>query len=161
MNYDAGTDEITAGSWIIGASSAAVARVVSVTLSSGDWVDGNNAAGYLVVDSWTGKAWTDNEKIKQAGDATCADVNQPGAITEDVSGYPYKNMMAKAALVSVLTNTELVTFDGSIPDQTSLIGQPMAAASSIILQDINQIRNFYCIDYTASSAGIVQATFFF
>jgi hypothetical protein len=77
------------------------------------------------------------------------------------AGYPFKGKMAKAALVSVYANTELVCFDGSTPDQTALIGQPMAAASSIILADINQIIAFKCIDYTASSAGIVQATFFF
>ena len=158
LNLDAGTDELTVGSWIVGASSGAVAKVLSMTIATGDWAS-DNVAGYAVCDSWNGTAWTDNEKVNQAADATCADVNGPMRLLE--AGYPFKGKMAKAALVSVYANTELVCFDGSTPDQTALIGQPMAAASSIILADINQIIAFKCIDYTASSAGIVQATFFF
>jgi len=159
IDFDAGTDELTVGSWIVGASSGAVAKVLELgTLTGGSWA-GDNAEGYVIVDSWNGTAWTDNEKIKQAADATCGDVN--GVIHQLEEGYPWKGKMAKAALVSVYANTELVCFDGSTPDQTALIGQPMAAASSIILSDINAIKAFKTIDYTASSAGIVQATFFF
>jgi hypothetical protein len=158
LNIDAGTDELTVGSWIVGASSGAVAKVLSMTISTGDW-GSDNVTGYAICDSWNGTAWTDNEKVKMAADATCADVNGPMKSLEE--GYPFKGCMAKAALVSAYANTELVCFDGSTPDQTALVGQPMAAASSIILADINQIRNFKAIDYTASSAGIIQATFFF
>lgn len=159
LNYDSGgTTEITANCWIKGATSSALAKVVSVTLSSGTWA-GGNAAGYLILDSWNGTAFQDNEKITFKAVADDGDVD--GVILDVERGYDNEGLQAKAALVSVYANTELVAFDGSVPDQTQLIGQPMAAASSIILQDINQIKNFYCIDYTAASAGIVQATFFF
>ncbi len=161
LDFDAGTDELTVGSWIVGASSGAVAKIVSVSdLSSGSW-SGDDAVGYLIIDSWNGTAFTDNEKIKQAADATCGDVDLVPTMVEIDTNYEWKNKMAKAALISVYANTELVCFDGGTPDQTALIGQPMAAASSIVLSDINAIKAFKTLDYTASSAGIVQATFFF
>lgn len=156
LNFDDGDVELTVGSWIVGATSGAVAKIVSVAADTSSWTDNT---GYLIVDSWNGTAFQDNEEIKQAGSATAANVN--GLIAEIDTGYPYRDCMAKAALISVYANTELVCFDGGTPDQTALIGQPMAAASSIVLSDINAIKAFKTIDYTASSAGIVQATFFF
>jgi prophage DNA circulation protein len=156
INFTDGDVELTVGSWIVGASSGAVSKIVEVNADTGTWT---NNTGYIIVDSWNGTAWTNAEEIKQAAQATAANVS--GLIAAIDTGYPYKGCMAKAALVSAYANTELVCFDGSTPDQTALVGQPMAAASSIILADINQIRNFKAIDYTASSAGIIQATFFF
>lgn len=158
LNFDDGDVELTVGSWIVGATSGAVGKIVEVVADSASW---NNNTGYVVIDSWNGTAWTDNEEIKQAAQTTAANVNQPSPIREHQADYPFRGCMAKAALVSVYANTELVCFDGGTPDQTALIGQPMAAASSIILQDPKQIENFKALDYTASSAGIVQATFFF
>ena len=158
LNFDAGTDEMVAGDWIIGATSAAVARVISITVSSGTWA-GDNVVGYLIIDSMVG-TWTDNEKLKVAADATMADVNGPASplLMED---YDFKGMQAKAALVSVITNTALINLAGGKPDQTALIGHSMIANSSIVLRNIEAIRRFYCVDYTASSASVVNATYFF
>jgi hypothetical protein len=168
LNYDAGTDEIVDGDWVIGASSGAVGKVVDVILSGGDWVDGNNAAGYLLIDSWNGTAWTNNEKIKVAADATCGDVDQAAAIVEasdtqydSVYRLKYKDHLAQSALVVVYANTALIGIDGGKPDQTALIGIPMVANSSFELEDHNDIVNFKCVDYTASSASILQVQYFF
>ena len=157
LNFDAGTDEIVAGDWIVGATSAAVAKVVSITVSSGTWA-GDNVVGYLIIDSMVG-TWTDNEKLKVAADATMADVNGPAAPLMD--DYDFKGMKARAMLINVYANTALCAWTGGKPDQTALIGQSMVANSSYVLTDINDIRNFKCVDYTASSASIVQLTFYF
>ena len=158
LNFDAGTDEIVAGDWIVGASSAAVARVISITVISGTWA-GDNVVGYLIIDSMVG-TWTDNEKLKVAADATMADVNG-AAISLDYDDYLHKGIQAKAALVCVYANTALIGITGGKPDQTALIGIPMVANSSLLLRNIAAIKNFKCVDYTAASASIVQVTYFF
>ncbi len=158
LNFDAGTDEMVAGDWIIGALSGAVGKVVSIyDDGTGTW-GGDNVVGYLIIDSMVG-TWTDNEKLKVAADATMADVNGPaGLLTAD---YDYKGMQAKAMLINVYANTALCAWDGGKPDQTALIGQPMTANSSYILTDPNDIRNFKCVDYTSGSTSIIQLTFYF
>ncbi len=163
LEFDAGTDEIVAGDWIVGATSGAVAKVVSITESSGTWA-GDNVAGYLIIDSKVG-TFTDNEKLKVAADATCADVKWSTAPAVDVipyaGDYDCKGMDAKSALVVVYANTALVGLTGGKPDQTALIGTPMPANSSYIIRGITEIKNFKCIDYTAASASILQVTYFF
>lgn len=157
LKFDAGTDAIVAGDWIIGATSSAVAKVVSITVSTGTW-GGSNAAGYVIIDSMVG-TWTDNEKLKVAADATMADVD--GAATLITDHFDYKDMMARACLVNVYANTALAAWTGGKPDQTALIGQPMVANSSVILTNVNDIANFKVVDYTAGSASIIQLTFYF
>lgn len=158
LNFDAGTDEIVANDWIVGATSGAVAKVISTTLSSGSWA-GDNAAGYLIIDSMVG-TWTDDEKLKVAADATMADVN--GAAIPITDGYDgQRGKIAQCALICVYANTALVGLDGGKPDQTALIGIPMVANSSILLKDVNEIKQFKVIDYTSLSASILQVTYFF
>ena len=157
LNFDAGTDEIVAGDWIVGATSAAVGRVVSITEESGTWA-GDNVVGYLIIDSMVG-TFQNNEKLKVAADATTADVN--GLAIPIAEDYIYKGMSAKAALVCVYANTALINVWGGKPDQTALIGMPMVANASYILRDINEIKAFKCIDYTAASVSNVQVTFYF
>lgn len=169
LNFDAGTDEIVAGDWITDAGSPyAKGKVLSVTVTSGDFGAGNDAAGYILFDSWDGGAWTNNQKIKVAADATMADINQVAAIVEatdaeyaSVYRLQYKHLKAKSALVVVYANTALVGITGGKPDQTARIGTPMIANSSIRLKDHNAISNFYCVDYTSLSASIVQVDFYF
>lgn len=157
LNIDAGTDAIVAGDWIVGATSGAVGRVVSITEVSGTWA-GDNVVGYLIIDSMVG-TFQDNEKLKVAADATMADVN--GLAIPIPEDYYCKGMSAKAALVCVYANTALINTQGGNPDQTALIGMPMVANSSYILRDINEIKAFKCLDYTAASVSIVQVTFYF
>ncbi len=164
LNFDAGTDELTVGSWIVGATSGAVGKVLSLTVTSGTWAT-DDVVGYVIIDSWNGTVWQDNEKIKQAADATCADVNEPIFTAGHLLNidYPNKGNMAKAIMVSVSTQTALVNwFNGpGLPDQTALIGQPMVANSSIVISSINDIKNFKVIDFTSGSASTVQVTFYF
>ena len=158
LNFDAGTDEIVAGDWIIGATSGAVGKVVSIyDDGTGTWA-GDDVVGYLIIDSMVG-TWTDNEKLKVAADAAMADVNGPAAPVSD--DYDYKGVQAKAMLINIYANTALCSWTGGKPDQTALIGQPMVANSSYVLTDINDIKNFKCVDYTSGSASQVQLTFYF
>ena len=157
LNFDAGTDAIVAGDWIVGATSGAVGCVVSITESSGTWA-ADNVVGYLIIDSMIG-TFTNDEKLKVAADATMADVN--GLAIPIAEDYDYKGMSAKAALVCVFANTALINTQGGKPDQTALIGMPMVANSSYILRDMNEIKTFKCIDYVAASVSIVQVTYYF
>jgi hypothetical protein len=70
-------------------------------------------------------------------------------------------MQAKAVVISVISNTALVDWSGATPDQTSLIGHSFIANSSYTLKGITNIKQFKGIDYTASSASTINATFYF
>lgn len=158
LNYDAGTDEIVANDWIVGADSGAVARVISIyDDGTGTWA-ADTVKGYLILDSMVG-TWTDDEKLKVAADATMADVNGSAALL--MEDYDFKGMQAKAALISVITNTALVGLAGSKPNQTALIGHSMIANSSIVLRNIEAVRRFKCVDYASGSASVLNATYFF
>jgi hypothetical protein len=157
LDFDDGDYEIKVGDWIVGATSGGEAKVLEVSHdSSAAWT---NDFGYLIVDSWNGTAFQDNEELKVAAGATMANAN--GIIKPVASNYPYKGLMAKSALVIVYAQTALVGITGGKPDQTALIGTPMVANSSILLRNIEAIKNFKCVDYTAASASTVQIDFFF
>ena len=173
LNFDAGTADnaIVVGDWVVGAASGAVGKVVYLSAITGSWA-ANTAAGYVLIDSWNGTAWTDGEKIKVAADATMADVNQPAAIVEASDAeynlayrLPYKGKLAACAFVKVYDATSthgvLIGIDGGIPDQTALIGIPMLSGDELWLEDYNSITNFQCVDYTASDASVVYVQFFF
>ena len=157
LNFDDGDTAIVAGDWITGASSGAIAKVVTVNADTSTWT---NNTGNLILDSWTGTAFTDNEEIKVGAGSTMANVNGVLIPLNDTS-YDYKGFLAKAALVVVYANTALVGFTGGKPDQTALIGTPMVANSSIILRGYYAVSNFKCVDYTASSASVVNVDFYF
>ena len=156
LDFDEGDSEIVVGDWIVGADSGAVAKVVEVHADTTSWT---NNTGYLILDSWSGTAFTNDEELKVAAGATMANVN--GVIKSLQDDYPNKGNEAKAMLIVVYANTALVGITGGKPDQTALIGIPMVANSSMLLKDINSIRNFKAVDYTSGSASIVQLTFFF
>lgn len=156
---DAGSTEagVAAGIWIVGQTSGARAVVVSTELTAGAW--GNASARVTLRLRSVSGTFEAAENIGAGANLnhlTAREAQQP--ISES---YTYKGMWAQCALVCVITNTALVDIIGGTPDQTSLIGVPMVANSSILLKDINQIRQFKCIDYVASSSSIVQVTYFF
>jgi len=162
LNFIDGDAAIVAGDWIVGATSGAVAKVVEIGgLTVGSWT---NETGYLIVDSWNGTAFTDTEELKVAANALIANVSGILVSLEE-TGYPYKAAMAKSALVVVhdatSTHGVLVGINGGKPDQTALIGIPMMAGSSIVLRNIEAIRNFKCVDYVTADASVVQITGFF
>lgn len=158
LDFDDGDTELTVGSWIVGATNGAIAKIVEVNADTSTWT---NNTGYLILDSLNGIAFQNDEEIKQAGAATAANVN--GLLKYWDRDYPYKGMMAKSILVSVYAQTALVNcfIGGGIPDQTALVGVPMVANSSIRINDINAIKNFKVIDYVSGSASTVQVTFYF
>lgn len=156
LDFDDGDVELTVGSWIVGATTGAVAKIVEVNADTSTWT---NNTGHLIVDSWNGTAFQNDEEIKQAAQATAANVN--GILKPVAANYPYKGIMAKAAVVVIYANTALVEWNGGTPDQTALVGTPMVANSSIILRNSEDIKRFKTIDYTAASASIAQVKFYF
>ncbi len=160
---DAGSTVVAKGRWIVGQTSAARAVIADYTLVSGSW--GNaNARVTLRLKSVSG-TFASAENIGYGANLDHLTV-RTGETQRPISeSYTYKGMHAKAALVVVYANTTLVNVCGETPDQTSLIGIPMFANSSVnssmLLKDSNEIMSFKCIDYTPSSASVVQITYFF
>ena len=155
-----GTTATAVGDWIVGATSAAKAKVLAVTITSGTFAAGT-AAGYLIVNSQHGTFQSENIKIAAGTDDATIASNTRLCIKDEYINKEFYTKDAKACLVSVYAQTALTAWDGGKPDQTALVGQPMAAATSIILRDPKQISNFRCIDYTAASASTLQLTFYF
>lgn len=150
---------VAAGIWVVGQTSGARAVVVSATLTAGAWGN-SNAKVTLRLRSVSG-TFASTENIGAGANLDHLTV-RTGETQRPISeSYTYKGMYAKCALVCVITNTALVGVIGDTPDQTSLIGIPMVANSSILLRDTNEIKNFKIIDYVASSASIAQVTYFF
>ena len=162
----AGTTVTSVGSWIVGATSGVVAEVVAITVATGTFGGGDAAGTMRLKSKYHPTAvttnWTSGENWKIGGgtnEGTLTGIPQE-APRSNLYAFPYKQP-AKCALVTVLTNTELVDMDGGLPDQTTLAGIPMKDGSSILLRDIEEIINFKAIDYVASSAGIVGIQYFF
>jgi len=103
--------------------------------------------------------WTSGEKLKVAAGTDDATMTGIPVLAQD--NYLFKGKEAQAALITVLANTVLINIDGGNPDQSSLVGIPLAAGTSIILQDETAIRNFKCIDYVASSASNINVALYF
>ena len=159
LNFDDADAEIYVGDWLVG-NGGGVGKVVEI--SSSAWTNG---VGYAILDSWNGTAFVDDENVGVAA-AVATQANVNGILMEMESvGYPYKGALAKAALVVVhdatSTHGVLVGINGGKPDQTALIGIPMMAGSSIVLRNIEAIRNFKCVDYVTLDASVVQITGFF
>jgi hypothetical protein len=156
LNFDDGDTELTVGSWIVGATSGAVAKIVAVNADSESWT---NNTGYLYVDSWNGIAFQDNEEIKQAGTATAANVD--GILRPRTGPYEFKGQPAKAAQIFVLAQTVLFCFDGSTPDQTAIIGLPIIANEKYLVRGEGNVRRIKFLDYASGSAGTVFIVFFY
>ena len=156
---DAGSTAPVAGGWIVGQTSGARAVIISATLTAGAY--GNvNARVTLRLKSVSG-TFASAENVGYGANLDHFTVRTGATQVPVTEYYTYKGMLAKAILVSVYANTALCAWDGSTPDQTSLIGQPMVANSSVMIQDANSIRAFKCIDYTSQSASNIQVTFYF
>lgn len=159
LHIDAGTDAIAAGDVITGASSGAMAIVKSVTIESGAWAD-DDVVATLRIKSWNGTAFTDNEKLKVSADATCADVDGTTPV-ECTDNYAYKRFTARHMLVSVKSQTVLMAVDGSTPDQTALVGHNLAAGTSYVIHDAQEMAQAKFIDAASGSAGTVIVTAYF
>lgn len=153
-----GTTEIVAGDYIVGATSSATAKVISIGTITGTWGAGS-AAGTLTIAGQVGD-FQAAEKIKVAGGSDDATVTANSSVS--AGDFPYKgNAMAKAAMITCRANNALFTIDGTKPDQTSLIGHTLAVNGSLTLVGFNNIANFKVIDYASSSASTISVTCFF
>jgi hypothetical protein len=159
LHIDAGTDVIAAGDVIVGASSGAVAIVKSITVESGTWA-GDNVVATLRLKSWSGTAFTNDEKLKVGADATCADVDGTTP-TEVTTAYQFQGQVARHLMVSVKAQTVVMAIDGSTPDQTALVGHNLAAGVSYIIHDAQEMAQAKFIDAAAGSAGTVIVTAYF
>jgi hypothetical protein len=153
------------GNWIKGATTACQAKIISIgTLTGGTWA-GGDAAGTLRIASVHGTATSEvtyfNATENVSVVATADDLTIASAFKECTDDYYGMNQLAKAMLVNVITNAALVTWDGSRPDQTQLTGVTMNAGSSILLKDINSIKNFKFIDRVSGSASVVELVCYF
>jgi len=156
---DAGSTEPTAGQWIVGQTSAARANIISAVLNSGAY--GNaNARVTLRLRSMSG-TWTATENLGIGANLNHFTVTNPTGFTRCEDGYAYCGMPAKVALIEVYTFTALLAWDGSTPDQTSLIGIPFGSLMSVVLRDPNSLRKFRCIDYTSGSASTIQVALYY
>jgi hypothetical protein len=151
-----GTTEIVAGDWIIGATSAAKAQVVSLTLTGGTWA-GGDAAGVMRLRSQHGTFQSENLNVEAGSNLATIATNSRVADGD----YPFKGMLARAAFVQATAQTALINMDGGKPGQTSIVGLPLVANANITIKDVDAIRKFKCIDYTNAQATTVQVTLFF
>jgi hypothetical protein len=153
-----GTTEIPVGAWILGATSTAVAEVIAVTLTGGTWA-GGDAAGTFRIRCQVGTF--QSEKITYLAVADDADI--AGNSTIALGGYTTirKGQEPIFCYIDVYANTALVNINGSKPDQSRVIGIPIEAGNNIFLSDVNNIKNFKCIDYTNGSATQCNVTCYF
>jgi hypothetical protein len=160
------TTETKVGDWIVGASSAVTAQVITMAATGTSWTTGDMAGTMRLRSAFHATTitptWTSAENWKVAGGTNEGTLTLLPKIGQarDLYAFP-KGQPAKCALVTVLTNTALVCIDGSTPNQTALVGFPMKDGSSILLRDMEEIINFKCIDYVASSASVVNIDYFF
>jgi hypothetical protein len=159
---DAGSTEVAKGGWIVGAAGAR-AIIDDYSLTAGAW-GASSARVKLTLRSVSG-TFVAAENIAYGANADHLTVRAGETQRLLMDDYTYRGMQAKCALVCVITNTALVDIVGGTPDQTSLIGIPLVASStienSIFLKDSNEIMKFKVIDYVAQSASTVQVTYFF
>lgn len=161
-----GTHELLAGDWLVGATGSGRAFIVSVgALASGSWAAGT-AVCTLRIASLHGTVFVDNEILNHDVSGTATD-------TATVNGFAIrvpdhydlrgivKGMQARAAIVTVLDNIALIECGGNTPDQSAKMGIPYEPFERFILSDINEIKNFYVIDYNRNAPTTIHVQYFF
>lgn len=151
-----GTTQIVAGDLIVGATSAAYAKVVAVSAITGSWAAGT-AAGTFTICGQVGTFESENIKVAAGtNDATIA-----GDSTAKTTDYRFKQALAQAALITCETFDQRFCLDGTKPDQTSTICHVLPAGGSYVIQNQEAIQRFRTIDKTAGSAGSIRVTCLF
>ena len=156
---DAGSTVPIAGQWIVGQTSGARAIIKSYSLDAGAWGNSNGRITLRLM-SMSG-TFAAAENIGKGANLDHFTVRDPLNIFPCTPGYLHDGMTAKVALIEVYGNTALCDWIGGTPDQTSLIGIPLASLMSVALRDSNSINNFKVIDYVSGSASAVQVTLYF
>jgi hypothetical protein len=75
----------------------------------------------------------------------------------------YKGRIAQAALITVETAAIRFTMDGTTPVVTggSVAGHKMDAGQSFVVRGTESIRNFRCINESASNGAVVFCSYYF
>lgn len=148
-----GTFVVRVGQTVTGHTSTATARVGAVILETGSWA-GGDAAGVLYLTNQVGTFQSENLDVG-------ANLNV-ATIAENTVSISM-GLIARACLITVEDNSANITFDGTIPTQTTSTdhGINVPATSSYQIVDPNAIRRFRVIDRTSGSASVIKATCFF
>jgi hypothetical protein len=162
IGYDSGDYAFAEGDVIIGASSGALGVVTSCTVVTGT-VGAGTAAGKIRFHSWNGTAFTNNEKIKVAGDADVGDIDGsvPSECTDD---YMFKEWIAKSVMIRAETKSQLIGASARkiIADQTAKIGFVVTTTSyPLWICDASAIKNITAVDETSGQAGSTVAIGYF
>jgi hypothetical protein len=142
------------GDMVVGAIGGATAVIVGRTITGGTDA-GGNAAGVLTLKAQVGTFQAENLNVE--GNANVATIAGNSAAYDP--GELHSGAVAKAAIISVEDQSALVTFDGTLPGQTSDNGHLMIDGDSIVLY--GAIEDFRCIDAVDLSNTAVKVTCFF
>lgn len=145
-----GTTEIVAGDVVVGATSSAVAIVVRKTTTSGTWA-GGDAAGVLTLKCQVGTFQAENLNVGAGSNLATIGGNSTAVSTY----YEYKGSTANKVLIQVLTNTALVSFDGSKPDQTYKAALQISPGGIVELFAPQDIMNCKFMDAVSGSASSI------
>ena len=154
-----GTTVMAVGDLIVGATGGATAIIVARTIASGTDALGT-AAGVLTIKCQVGVFQSEKLKVEADSDVatiTAESVPNMGAYVN--AGY--KGKMANAVLVVCEDYDCRFTMDGSKPSQTNKVGQKLAAGQSYVVEGIEKIKNFKCIDETSGSTCSLKVVGFF
>lgn len=151
-----GTTEIVVGDVICQSSGAVQAVVKAVSVTSGTWA-GGDAAGTLTLKNQIGSFSAGAIYVGAGSDeATVA-----GNSTAVSSAYPFKNKLAKVAVLQAVSQSALVCIDGSKPDQTLLKGITVAAGGTLTIVGSKAIQQIIVVDRVSGSASTVFIQFYF
>ncbi len=159
-NKAAGTPGLQVGDWTIGATSAAKAEVIAVSVSTGAFADGD-AAGTIKVRCQHGTFQNENLNVGADGNMATIATDTDLLQRDSYVNPEFYGKYARYAIVMVTGATALCLWNGSKPNQTALVGAPLPAVSSTTLNDTDSIRNFKCIDYTSQSASTLTVLYYF
>jgi hypothetical protein len=150
-----GTTEVKVGDIICQTGINAVVTAISALTAGTSWAAGT-AAGTFTIKNQIGTFAAGAIYVGAGSDeATIA-----GNSTVVATDYRFKNALAKVAVVQALTQSALITFDGSTPDQTLLKGWTLAAGQSIVVLE-EAIQRIQVVDRVASSASTVFIQYYF
>lgn len=164
ISFNSGGTVVPAvGDMLVGATSAAVARIVKVSeLVSGAYGDGD-AVGTIhvvnVVGTWNGSE-NANHILCATNEASANVLTTTSAalISEYINVNEYiSGMEAKAALLTIETQTARFSLDGLPPTPATHAngwvsrGIPVVAGSSYLIRGINNIRNLKICNAAAGS----------
>ena len=102
-----------------------------------------------------------NEDLGDAGTYEALSPTTATGITSTIrhptSGF-YKGKMARAAMIIVETNPVRFRIDGTAPEAAT--GIPIEAGQNTTITGVNNVKNFSCIDQSASASAVHVQVYF-